>query len=159
ATRVQRPHGMSTALDGITVIDLTTEFWGSLAAALLGDFGADVLRIDPHPAAHPTADLPAPPAVWNHRDELVHRNKQSLAVDLGGAPGRALVQQLAAGADVVITDRPGAELTALGLDHATLVSRRPDLIYARGSGFGPKGPDADRPALDELAAARTGMMP
>ena len=150
---------MSTALDGITVIDLTTEFWGSLGAALLGDFGADVLRIDPHPSPHAADELPSTAPAWNHRDELVHRNKQSLAVDLGTAEGRALVQRLVATADVVITDRPRAELAALGLDYATLRSRRPDLIYARGSGFGPQGPDADLPAIDELAAARTGMMP
>ncbi len=152
-------HGMSTALDGITVIDLTTEFWGSLGAALLADFGADVLRIDPHPGPRHAEDVPSTPPAWNHRDELVHRNKQSVAVDLGGAPGRELVQRLVATADVVITDRPPAELAALGLDYPTLLSRRPDLIYARGSGFGPKGPDAALPAIDELAAARTGMMP
>src|SRR5215471_17073039 len=112
---------MSTALDGITVIDLTTEFWGSLAAAVLGDFGADVLRIDPHPAPRHADDVPPAPPAWNHQDELAHRNKQSLAVDLGSASGRELVQRLTARADVVITDRPGGVLAALGLDYGTLV--------------------------------------
>jgi crotonobetainyl-CoA:carnitine CoA-transferase CaiB-like acyl-CoA transferase len=62
-------------------------------------------------------------------------------------------------ADVFVTDRPLAFLDAEGWDYAALAALQPGLVYGRASGFGPKGPDRDRPALDELAAARTGMMP
>ncbi len=146
---------MSRALGGIVVVDLTVEFWGSIGAALLGDFGARVIRVEPPSSSEVGASAPA----WNFESELAQRNKESLAVDLGDARGRALVQELVAKADVVVTDRPRAELEAWGLDYDALAARHPGLIYARGSGFGPKGPDRDLPAIDELAAARTGMMP
>jgi formyl-CoA transferase len=60
---------------------------------------------------------------------------------------------------VIAVDRPLREAAERGWDYESLAALRPDLIYARGSGFGPEGPDHDLPALDELAAARTGMMP
>lgn len=149
---------MTKALDGLLVVDLTVEFWGALAGAMVGDFGATVVRVDALGVPEPRPD-DEPAAAWNHRAELVHRNKASLAVDLMSERGREIVRALAAKADVVLTDRPLLQLQALGLDYDTLAALRPDLIYARGSGFGPEGPERDLPALDELAAARTGMMP
>jgi formyl-CoA transferase len=151
---------MNRALKCVRVVDLTVEFWGSIGAALLADFGAEVIRVDAlgESAAVGAEDEHAPGA-WNARAEFAQRNKESIAIDLGSAGGRTLVQDLVAKADVVITDRPRGALAALGFDYATLAARKPDLVYARGSGFGPKGPDADLPAIDELAAARTGMMP
>ncbi|MCC6764066.1 MAG: CoA transferase [Deltaproteobacteria bacterium] len=151
---------MSRALAGIRVVDLTIETWGGIGAALLGDFGAEVIRVDalgPSPAVGPEDERA--PGTWNAHAALAQRNKRSLAVDLASTAGRELVQALVGKADVVITDRARADLLRLGLDHAALCARKPDLIYARGSGFGPQGPDADLPAIDELAAARTGMMP
>ncbi|MCC6847335.1 MAG: CoA transferase [Deltaproteobacteria bacterium] len=151
---------MPRALAGIRVVDLTVEPWGGIAAALLGDFGADVIRVDGlgPPVAVGPEDERAPGA-WNADAALAQRNKRSLGVDLARPAGRELVQALVARADVVLTDRARADLEHLGLDYRTLGAHKPDLIYARGSGFGPKGPDADLPAIDELAAARTGMMP
>jgi crotonobetainyl-CoA:carnitine CoA-transferase CaiB-like acyl-CoA transferase len=152
---------MSKALDNL-VVDFTTTFWGAMAAAMLGDFGASVVRVEPlgearqHRAARGCGE---PPSQWNARFELANRNKQSLAVDLDAEEGRRILGELVAKADVVITDRPGAELVALGMDYETLGAAMPHLVYALGSGFGPEGPDADLPAIDELAAARTGMMP
>ncbi len=151
---------MNKALDGIRVVDLTGEFWGSIGAALLGDFGAEVIRIDPLDDAAPAgAAYEHEIGAWNAHAALAQRNKQSLAVDLASPRGRALVQELVAKADVVVTDRPRAALAAWGLDYATLTARKADLVYARASGFGARGADADLPAIDELAAARTGMMP
>ena len=145
---------MSKALDSVTVVDLTTTFWGSLGAAMLGDFGAEVIRIDD--PSEPRAETPE--GDWNYVHDLTNRNKMSLAVALETTRGRDVVQTLAKTADIVITDRPLAWLEEHGLDYATLQTAKPDLVYVRGSGFGPKGPDQDLPALDELAAAHTGMM-
>lgn len=151
---------MHGALAGIRVVDLTVEFWGGIGAALLGDFGAEVIRIDAIGGAGAVgAEDDLPPGTWNGRAELAQRNKQSLTLDLASDRGRTLVRDLVAKADVVITDRARTTLVAHGLDYASLSGAKPDLIYARGSGFGPKGDDADLPAIDELAAARTGMMP
>jgi formyl-CoA transferase len=146
---------LSIALDNVTVLDLTDAFWSQAAAAMLGDFGAEVVRLEQisHQRSRPDD------ADWNYVDEFVNRNTKSVAVDLTAERGRELARTLAAKVDVVITDRALADLEALGLDYAGLSAARPDIIYARGSGFGPQGPDAGLPAIDELAAARTGMMP
>jgi crotonobetainyl-CoA:carnitine CoA-transferase CaiB-like acyl-CoA transferase len=153
---------MSKALEGIVVVELTSEFFASLAGALLGDFGATVIRVEDlaNPrAVDPDRDGMHPPERWNSLDELAYRNKRSLAVNLAQPAGREILGKLMAGADVFLTDLPGGDLDANGWDYASLCARKPDLVMARGSGFGPKGPDRDLPALDELAAARTGVMP
>jgi formyl-CoA transferase len=150
---------MSTALGGLRVVDLTVELWGAIGAALLADFGARVVRIEPLGEAARDDDPGIASGGWNAHAELAHRNKESLAVDLASERGRALVADLVAKADAVVSDRPAAQLRGWGLDADALTARHPALIYARGTGFGPEGPDADLPALDELAAARTGMMP
>ncbi|MCL4683164.1 CoA transferase [Myxococcota bacterium] len=151
---------MSRALEGLIVLDRTGSFWASLGVALLGDFGAQVLRIEDPAAPAGTSDAAAPrPAPWDWESELAQRNKRSLVVDERRPEGRAIVEALVARADVVAIDRPLPEVLASGWDYETLVKLRPDVIYARGTGFGPKGPDRELPALDELAAARAGMMP
>lgn len=146
---------MSGALDGVIVLDMTRQFSAALSAAFLGDFGARVIRLHELAQGAPTAG----DARWNHAADLCNRNKISIALAPGDERGRALLHSLAAHADVVLTDWPRAELAALGLDYVACSARRADLIYARLSGFGPVGPDSELPAIDELAAARTGTMP
>ena len=148
---------MTTALDDILALDLTNQFSSSLSAAFLADFGARVIRIE-HTGSKAAAD-PSREAVWNYRDDLVHRNKQSLALDLDSEAGRKLLRELAAKVDVVVTDWQRTDLEQLALDYTALAGDNPGLVYARISGFGPQGPDADLPAIDELAAARSGVMP
>jgi formyl-CoA transferase len=152
---------MSRALDGVVVIDRTREFFASLAGAMLGDFGATVIRVEdlakPHRLDH-DRDGMHPPERWNSLDELAHRNKQGLAVNLADEAGRDILDALIAKADVFLTDLPFAELEANGWSYAGLCAKKPDIVLTRGSGFGPEGPDRDLPALDELAAARTGVM-
>jgi crotonobetainyl-CoA:carnitine CoA-transferase CaiB-like acyl-CoA transferase len=154
---------MSKALDGVLVLDMTRASWASLGVALLGDFGAQVIRVETLPEArerrHDHYQEEEPTGSWDYRFELANRNKLSLAVDLGQAPGREILQQLVRRADMFITDWPFAQLEQQQWDYGTLSGLKPDLIYARASGFGPKGPDRELPALDEFAAAHTGMMP
>jgi formyl-CoA transferase len=153
---------MSKALNDVVVLDLTTEFWSGLGAALLGDFGARVVRVEKLPEARERRQDgmdPDPDAPWDYRVELAQRNKSSLAVDLDRDEGREILAGLVRRADVFVTDWSVARLEQYGCDYTALSSLKPDLIYARGSGFGPKGPDRDLPPLDELAAARTGVMP
>jgi crotonobetainyl-CoA:carnitine CoA-transferase CaiB-like acyl-CoA transferase len=152
---------MSKALEDIIVVDLTTEFFASVAAALLGDFGAKVIRVENTGVPKPAADRDGmhPEEAWDAHAELAHRNKQSLALDLEQPAGRAVFGKLLAKADIFLTDLPFATLDARGWDYDSLCKLRGDIILARGSGFGPKGPDRDLPALDELAAARVGLMP
>jgi crotonobetainyl-CoA:carnitine CoA-transferase CaiB-like acyl-CoA transferase len=153
---------MSKALEGLIVVESCSEFFASLCGAMLGDFGANVIRIDdranPNTLDH-DRDGMHPPERWNALDELAHRNKQSLALDLGSQAGRSILDALIATADIVLTDLPFAEQADRGLDYASLCELKQDIILARASGFGPEGPDRDLPAIDELAAARTGVMP
>ena len=153
---------MSGALEGVVVLDLTSEFFASLTGALLGDFGATVIRVedlsDPRRIDH-NRDGMHPPERWNSLDELAHRNKQSLAVNLGDSAGREILDKLVTAADVFLTDIPFESLDEKGWDYESLCKLKADVVVARGSGFGPKGPDRDLPAYDELAAARTGVMP
>jgi formyl-CoA transferase len=150
------------ALAGVVVVDLTHHFWSSLGVALLADFGARAIRLEALPdarARRAASDARSPSGSWDHHFELANRNKLSLGLDLGQAAGRGVLDRLVRRADVFVTDWPRRSLEENGCDYATLAAVRPDLIYARGTGFGPRGPDRDLPALDELAAARTGMMP
>lgn len=153
---------MSVALEDVVVLDLTTEFWSSLSAAFLGDFGANVIRLETLPAPPKQChrdDADAADAAWNYNAELIHRNKRSVSLNLTQELGRKLLRELIAKADVIVTDWPLAFLSQHQLDYASVVTQKADIVYARASGFGPKGPDKDLPAIDELAAARTGMMP
>ncbi|MBI4987125.1 MAG: CoA transferase [Rhodocyclales bacterium] len=145
---------MGRALDDVVVIDLSRRFFTSLSAAFLGDFGARVIRIDaPEGAAQASGGR------WNHEADLIHRNKESVALDLRCERGQEIMRKLLMRADVVITDWQLDQLTALGLGYEAVAALRPDVVYGRISGFGPQGTDLHLPAIDELAAARTGMMP
>lgn len=148
---------MSGALEDLLVVDLTRSFWAALAGAFLGDFGARVVRLDLLPDARETVGRGE--GGWNHEADLIHRNKESVALDPSSDGGRDVLARLLGKADVVLTDWQTSDLRALGLDYAAVAAHRSDVVYARASGFGPKGPDRDLPAIDELAAARTGMMP
>ncbi len=148
---------MSSALGDVVVLEMTTSFWASAGAGLLADFGARVIRIDgARVAANETSDDPAADACLY---ELANRNKESIALDLSAERGRGVFRDLVRKCDVFVADSGEAGLRDRRVDYGTLAALKRDIIYARGSGFGPRGPDADLPALDELAAARTGMMP
>jgi len=151
---------MSKALEDVSVLDLTTEFWSSIGTAMLADFGATVIKIESLAAAREErSDGGNPPVAWDYRAELAQRNKLSLALNLDDATGQGILRELVSKADVLVTDWPHPRIAQHRLTYADLCALRPDIIYAHATGFGPKGPDRDLPALDELAAARTGMMP
>src|SRR5688572_27080616 len=129
---------MSGALDDVVVLDVTSTFWGSLAAAMLGDFGADVIKIESvDPGARRFEDLDAAaggerePGEWNALFELANRNKRSLAVDLDDERGNAAVREMLAGADCVIIDRPDDWLKGYSLDYASCTKVRPNVVYVR----------------------------
>lgn len=150
-----------SALEDVVVIELTTEMWSSVGAAMLGDFGSQVIRIEDlsAPPLNPDRDGQHPREAFDADAELVQRNKRSVGIDLRDPAGREVFEALVAKADVFLTDLPFAVLEVQGWSDTDFMALNPGLVYARGSGFGPRGPDRDLPALDELAAARTGVMP
>jgi crotonobetainyl-CoA:carnitine CoA-transferase CaiB-like acyl-CoA transferase len=150
------------AFDGIRVIELAQWVFVPVAGALLADWGGDVIRIEA-PTGDPyrnliTQGIGAGTGGVNLSVALANRGKRSLALDLKTDQGRAVVHQLLATADVFLTNlRPGA-LGRLGLDAGALTARYPRLVYARGHGYGVRGPDADRAGYDASAFwARGGL--
>jgi crotonobetainyl-CoA:carnitine CoA-transferase CaiB-like acyl-CoA transferase len=137
---------MSGALEGIRVIDFGQYIAGPMAAMLLGDHGADVVRVDP--PGGPRWNTPAN-ATWN-------RNKRSLVLDLNKNADRETAQQLIAGADVVVENfRPGV-MERLGVGPAAMTAANPRLVYCSLPGFGSDDPRAQVRAWEGVIGAATG---
>ena len=149
------------ALEGIRVLDLTVWQQGPMTTAMLSDWGADVIKIEGPDSPDPGRSLiryEITPGGVNAYFETHNRNKRGVVLDLKAGRGRELFYRLVEGVDVVVQNfRPGVN-KRLGIDYETLAKINPRLIYCSASGFGLKGPDATRPALDPLAQARGGMM-
>lgn len=150
------------ALSDVLVLDLTHTFFASVAAALLADFGASVVKIESlDVGARRFEDLDGDhePGTWNSLFDFANRNKRSLALDLDDERGNAVARELVARADCIVTDRSLDWLCGYGFDYDACRAVKPDIVYVRGSALGPNGPDSQVAPLDEIAAARTGMMP
>ncbi|MEG3626174.1 CaiB/BaiF CoA transferase family protein [Streptomyces poriticola] len=144
-------------LEGVRVLDLATLFAGPLAATLLGDFGAEVVKVEHPDRPDPSRGHgPAKDGVglwW----KLLGRNKRTITLDLSKPGGRDTLLRLAAGADVVVENfRPGT-LERWGLGWAELHEINPRLVLARVTGFGQFGPYAHRPGFGTLAEAMSGF--
>ncbi|MGY9064476.1 CaiB/BaiF CoA transferase family protein [Streptomyces murinus] len=145
------------ALDGVRVLDLATLFAGPMAATLLGDFGAEVIKVE-HPG-RPDPSRGHGPAkdgvgLWW---KVLGRNKRAITLDLSRPGGRATLLRLAATADVVIENfRPGT-LEKWDLGWAELSAANPRLVLARVTAFGQFGPYAHRPGFGTLAEAMSGF--
>ena len=147
-------------LQHIKIVDLTQALAGPYATMLLGDMGADVIKIEP-PGAGDQSRGWGPPFLEGESAYYLccNRNKRSLTLDIGAPAGQAIMSDLLAGADVFITNIPRQEsLRKNGLDYATLHARQPGLIVCSISGFGMDGPYAGRPGYDILAQAMSGTM-
>jgi crotonobetainyl-CoA:carnitine CoA-transferase CaiB-like acyl-CoA transferase len=149
---------MPNTFEGIVVVDLTQNIAGPYCAQLLGDFGADVIKIE-KPGHGDDVRRYAP--AWHGEAAAFltfNRNKRSVLIDLKNAAGRDVLSRLIGRADVFIHSlRPGDDLT-FGLDYERLAQLNPRLIYCAVSGFGEKGPRKDFPGYDPVAQAYTGMM-
>ncbi len=151
-----------SAFEGVRVVELAQWVFVPVAGALLADWGADVVRIeklegDPYRGLA-TQGIGTDSGGVNLSLALAGRGKRSVAVDLQRPEGKRIADELIASADVFLTSlRPGA-LRRLGLDAETLTARHPSLVYARGHGYGVRGPDADAPGYDASAFwARGGL--
>ncbi|AYF75495.1 CoA transferase [Nocardia yunnanensis] len=147
---------MSGPLTGIRVLDAATLFAGPLAATMLADFGAEVIKIE-HPAGDPVRTHGAQRDGVGLWWKMLGRNKKSVTLYLGSPEGQELFRRMAADADVVIENfRPGT-LERWGLSYATLRQHNPGLVLARVTGFGQTGPYAHRPGFGTLAEAMSGF--
>jgi formyl-CoA transferase len=151
---------MTLALENLTVIDLTQVMAGPFCCQLLGDLGADVIKVEPPGRGDATREATGNrlPHGESAAFLAVNRNKRSIAIDLRTENGRAAFRRLAATADVVVESfRPGVA-KRLGVDYETLRQDNEQLVYASISGFGQTGPYASRPGYDLIAQAMSGIM-
>ncbi|HWW46455.1 MAG TPA: CaiB/BaiF CoA-transferase family protein [Xanthobacteraceae bacterium] len=146
----------SQALARFTVLDLTRIRSGPTAVRQLGDWGANVIKIEPV-SDQPDAQQPGGPRHGSDFQNL-HRNKRAITLDLKTHEGRATFLRMAAKADVVVENfRPDVK-TRLGIDYDSLRAINPRLVYASISGFGQDGPYHARPGFDQIAQGMGGLM-
>ncbi len=129
-------------LDGLVVIELAVALAAPSAAAMLGDWGATVIKVEP---------LSGDPQRGNTQNSYFsqdNRGKRSIALDLSTAEGRDIMLSLVDRADVFVTNIRPAGLARLAMDSATLLERNPRLVYGQLTGYGAEGPAADRPGYD-----------
>jgi formyl-CoA transferase/CoA:oxalate CoA-transferase len=150
---------MRQALEGVTVLDLSHALAGPFCSMMLGDHGANVIKLEP-PGAGDIA------RAWGSRSPSgdagyfvsLHRNKRSIVVDLKNPQGKATFLRLVERADVVLENYRVGALHKLGLGYETAREHNPGIVYCSISGFGQDGPYRDRAALDLILQAESGMI-
>lgn len=152
---------MDTAiLDGIRILDLTQALAGPYCTQLLGDFGADVIKIE-RPGSGDQSRGWGPPFLGGESAYFLgtNRNKRSLTLNLKEPAGRQVLGRLIDTADVLIHNVPrAASRESLGIDAETVTTRNPRIVWVSISGFGTTGPEAEKPGYDVIAQAMSGTM-
>lgn len=144
-------------LDGLKVVDMTTVLMGPFATQLLGDMGADVVKVEA-PGGDNTRHIgPARNPGMGSIFLNVNRSKRSIVLDLKQPAGREAVLRLCRSADIVVYNIRPQAMSRLGLDYETLAAANPRLIYAGLVGYDPRGPYASRPAYDDLIQGAIGL--
>jgi crotonobetainyl-CoA:carnitine CoA-transferase CaiB-like acyl-CoA transferase len=145
-------------LAGVRVIDFGRYIAGPMCAAMLADLGADVIRVERREGGDdrfqyltgPNGDNGACFLQWN-------RNKRSLTLDPSADGAREIVRRLIARADIVVVNLPQEGLVQMGIDYGSLTAIKPDIILVHATGFGARGPYAERLGLDGIGQAMSGM--
>src|SRR4051794_24874186 len=146
-------------LQGVKVLDLTTSLAGPYATMLLGDFGAEIIKIE-RPGTGDDSRHWKPPAyagqgLWYLS---VNRNKRSVTLDFASAAGRALLARMIERCDVLVTNQLPGALAKLGIDYEHVRTIRPDIVYVSLTGFGLAGDRRNDPCYDVIAEGYSGVM-
>jgi len=144
-------------LDGIRVIDLTAVVLGPLATMQLADFGADVIKIEP-----PEGDMMRANGVSRHPGMSsiylgLNRNKRSVVLDLKTEAGRAALRRLIPTADVLVHNMRVPAIERLGFGYEAVRAMHPGIVYCAATGFAQNGPDALKPAFDDIIQSGSGL--
>jgi crotonobetainyl-CoA:carnitine CoA-transferase CaiB-like acyl-CoA transferase len=150
-------------LQGLRVLDLASFIAGPVATTVMGDYGAEVIKIEPPGEGDPQRKLGQAHSVPQHPVNfcwhLVNRNKRSVVLDLKHPDGRAAFDRLLATADVMVVNFPLKVRERLRMRYADVKHVNPRLIYASMTGYGESGPDAEQPGFDSTAFfARSGLL-
>jgi len=154
------------ALAGVRVLDLSRILAGPVAGQLLGDFGAEVIKVEKPGAGDDSRrlggaimkDKNGKPSQFAPMYMCSNRNKKSIAIDLSQPEGQDLVRSLAAWADVLIENYKAGDLARYGLDYESLKKVNRKLVYCSITGFGQTGPYAPRAGFDPIFQAMSGLM-
>lgn len=155
-----RTAGAQHPLDGLRVVDLSHFIAGPFATMILGDMGAQVIKVEVprkgddlrrYPPLHPQLDQGAPFA-WSNR------NKKSVALDLKSPQGLALARELIAKADVLVENFSSGVMERLGLSHEACLAKNPRLVYCSVAAYSREGAFADRLGFDPIAQAESGFI-
>ncbi len=153
---------MTALLQGTRVLDFGRYIAGPYCAALLAEYGADVIRIEKREGSEDR--FPAPVGGGDGQPNVgalflqMNRNKRGMTLDPASPGGRTVVARLVRSADVVIANLPPATLLAMGLDYATLCSIKPDIIFVTNTAYGPAGPMQANVGFDGVGQAMSGAV-
>ncbi|PLW68873.1 CaiB/BaiF CoA transferase family protein [Pseudohalioglobus lutimaris] len=145
-------------LSGVRVLDVTSMITGPLCSQMLGDLGAEVIKIEPTHGEVARWMMPPERGGLTGFYCQMNRNKRSLALNLQSAEGVAVLKTLAESADILVENFRGGVADRLGIGYDDLKTLNERLIYVAITGFGPSGPYSDRPAYDPIAQGLVGMM-
>src|SRR5712691_8075125 len=150
---------MQLPLEDVKILDLSHALAGPFCSTMLGDFGAQVVKVEV-PGAGDIARGWGPPFYGSETAYFVslHRNKKSIEIDLKHPEGRELFFRLMERSDVVLENYRVGTLEKLGIDYERARARHPGIVYCSVSGFGQTGPYRDRAALDLIVQAESGMI-
>ena len=149
-----RPKG---PLDGVRVIELATVIMAPFACQILGDLGAEVIKVEAAGGDHSRVMGGGPHPELSGVALNLHRNKRSIQLDLQQPEGREVLAALLDTADVLVTNFRPKALRKLGLGYETVSATRPGLVYCEAHGFSLESGEADRPAYDDIVQAATGL--
>jgi len=149
---------MKSPLDGLVILDMTRFPSGSFCTMLLGDMGAEVIKIEPLEIGDDTRAWA--PFIGGQGSYYLstNRNKKSLCVDTRQEEGNEVLRRMVGNADVFVENFKPGLMDRLGLDFKSLIALNPRLIYCSISGFGQTGPYRDRPGYDQILQGMSGLM-
>ncbi len=150
---------MPQPLEGIRILDLSRVLAGPYCTMLLGDLGAEVIKVE-QPGTGDDTRAWGPPFAGGESAYYLcaNRNKKSITVNLKSATGQEIVRRLARVSDVLVENFKVGELTELGLGYGHLKTLNPGLVYCSITGYGQTGPDSDLPGYDFIIQGRGGVM-
>lgn len=156
---------MPGALSGIRAVEWATFGNGPIIGVMLGDLGAEVIKLEDRVAGDPSRGISAfqgvktmSPQGINYVFEFTNRNKKSIRVDLNKPKGKEIIYKLTEKSDVFYTNYRKSVAVKQGVDYETLAKHNPRLVYGRATGLGPEGPDCEKRAFDPVGLARSGLM-
>src|SRR5262249_19685337 len=153
-TKPKHPPG---PLAGVRILDLTTVVMGPFATQILGDLGADVIKVESAAGDSLRFIGPFRHAGMGPLFLQANRNKRSVVLDLKSEPGRAALLRLASEVDVFVYNVRPQAMRRLGLDYKTVSARNPRIIFCGAVGYGSDGPDAGKAVYDDLTQAGAGI--